>query len=131
MGIINNLLGYLPAHSLSLWKGEAWHQRAVIGRTFRERERPDTSHTNRPIMNTICRLISHPVFYQVQDLLLEGDVQLNKELLLLARHMGLAQGYGNFHTLTQNAMDRLSQLLINKGSHPSLLGIPIFNGESV
>jgi hypothetical protein len=50
-------------------------------------------------METIARLIADPLFDQVQSLLKEGDIQLNKELLLVARHMGVASGFGNFKDL--------------------------------
>jgi hypothetical protein len=50
-------------------------------------------------METIARLIADPLFDQVQSLLKEGDIHLNKELLLVARHMGVASGFGNFKDL--------------------------------
>jgi hypothetical protein len=61
-------------------------------------------------MENIATFIANPLFSAVQSLLRERDPILNKELLLVARHMGLAEGSGNFARLTQNITDRLYNL---------------------
>jgi hypothetical protein len=47
-------------------------------------------------MEKIGALIANPILYGIIELLGRGDVQFNKELILIARHMGLAEGTGNF-----------------------------------
>jgi hypothetical protein len=41
-------------------------------------------------MEKIGALIANPILYGIIELLGRGDVQFNKELILIARHMGLA-----------------------------------------
>jgi hypothetical protein len=58
-------------------------------------------------MEAIADLIATPAFTEVQGLAREGDQKLTKELLLVARHNGIAEGTGNFAALTERVTRRL------------------------
>jgi hypothetical protein len=73
-------------------------------------------------MEALVRLVDHPLFSQIAHSLAERkDPTLNKELVSLARHMGLAKGSGNFARIT----DRISTLLL---SLPYLDVDPLLSG---
>jgi hypothetical protein len=61
-------------------------------------------------METIAALIANPLFTMVQSLCNHGDQKLAKELLLVARHGGIAEGTGNFAFLTQRVTQELMSL---------------------
>jgi len=77
----------------------------VLERVCEEEGRRHTSP-----METIATLIPDPLFKQVQSIVQEHDHKVTKELLLLARHMGLAEGDGNFANLTRRITTRLFEL---------------------
>jgi hypothetical protein len=52
-------------------------------------------------MEALATLIDNPSFTCVQDLVQRGDQKLTKQLLLVARHNGIAEGSGNFAALTE------------------------------
>jgi len=74
-------------------------------------------------MDTIASLIAFPPFTDVQDLLQRGDTKLAKQLLLVARNNGIAEGSGNFASLTTDVTRELLHMPCfthNEGSQPYL-----------
>jgi hypothetical protein len=51
-------------------------------------------------MDTLLELVNHPIFDNIVEYVLgRRDSKVTKQLLLIARHMGLAEGWGNFRDL--------------------------------
>lgn len=64
-------------------------------------------------MDVLVSLINNPIFDQiVTHVLGRQDLKITKQLLLIARHMGLAEGWGNFRDLTVDAARLLIDLPI-------------------
>ena len=83
-----------------------------MGSLVRENVRTHVDGPHGGNMDKISSLVANPVVSAIIEKLREGDLRFNKEVLLLARHMGLAQGDGNFRNMTAYTTDILLNLYI-------------------
>jgi hypothetical protein len=64
-------------------------------------------------MDTLVNLVNNPIFEQIVGYVLaRQETRITKQVLLIARHMGLAEGWGNFRDLTADATTLLHELPI-------------------
>lgn len=73
-------------------------------------------------MDRIADLLCNPVFDSIRSILQRQHPKLTKQLLLIARNGGIAEGQGNFSNLTREVTEELKKLpVFNPGGRFSLL----------